>query len=213
MPTDPPTDLPPNPRVHGHTHQALNPPTMCYSNTAVTSSDRCVPSSYYAALRDRMGKSPWVQRTKRPQNSSTTHIHERTRPPTHPHNDPTTHRSTDLPIHDVLQSCCGTYSGKHVGRSRIYPSAVLKISLIADSRPPRGASEPSLEGRLSKAPARRGGHRRPLVRQRHRGLLCGAGVETPRVRGSPSGARESQLSSGYVRRKIIQRSPLPRSIT
>ena len=48
------------------------------------------------------------------------------------------------------------------------------------------------------APARRGGHRRPFFRYRVRGLLCGAGVDPPRGRGRPSGARESQLFFGDI---------------
>ena len=58
---------------------------------------------------------------------------------------------------------------------------------------PGERSDPSPRGRLFKGPARRVGHRRPFFRRGLRGLLCGAGVELPRGRGRPSGARESQL--------------------
>ena len=59
---------------------------------------------------------------------------------------------------------------------------------------------------LSTPPARRGGHRSPFFRRRLRALLCGAGVEPPRGRGRPSGARESQLFWGYVTTTYFQRS-------
>ena len=51
---------------------------------------------------------------------------------------------------------------------------------------------------LSTPPARRVGHRCPFFRRGLRGLLCGAGVEPRRGRGSPSGDRESQLFLAYV---------------
>ena len=38
------------------------------------------------------------------------------------------------------------------------------------------------------------------------GLLCGKGVEPPRGRGRPSGARESQLFLGIIQQKCFQRS-------
>ena len=50
--------------------------------------------------------------------------------------------------------------------------------------------------------ARRGGHRRPFFRRQIIGLHCGKGVQPPRGRGRPSGARESQLF-GYVITKIF----------
>ena len=121
QPTHPPT----HPRTHRHTHQAIHTSTMYYySSTAVTySSSRCVPSSY-AALRGRVVKAPWVQKTKL-QNTSTTHSHERTRPPTHTNTDPTTHRRTNLPTHDVLQRYSSTYSSTCVCTCRVYPCVVV----------------------------------------------------------------------------------------
>ena len=69
------------------------------------------------------------------------------------------------------------------------------------------------------APARRVVHRRPFSRRHVIGLLCGKGVEPPRGRGRPSGARESQVFWGYIITKTFQRSiwtslllPLPSSI-
>ena len=52
--------------------------------------------------------------------------------------------------------------------------------------------------RVETPPDRRGGHRRPFFRYRVIGLLCGKGVEPPRGRERPSGARESQLFFGYI---------------
>ena len=125
----------------------------------------------------------------------------------HTHTDPTTHRRTDLPTHDVLQQYCSTYSRIRVGTCRVYPCAVLGFPFFYDSPPPRGASDPSPEGHLFKAPARGVGHRRPFFRWCHRGLPCRAGVEPPRGRGRSSGARESQLFFGYVTtKKYFQRS-------
>ena len=75
----------------------------------------------------------------------------------------------------------------------VYSCVVLGFLFFYDYPPPRRASDPSPGGRLSTPPARRVGHRRPFFRRGLRGLLCGAGVELPRGRGRPSGARESQL--------------------
>ena len=116
--TQPPT----HPPAYRHTHQAIHPP-MYYSSKAVTYSSRCVSSSY-AALRGRVVKAPWVQKTKL-QNTSTTHSHERTRPPTHTNTDPTTHRRTNLPTHDVLQRYSSTYSSTCVCTCRVYPCVVV----------------------------------------------------------------------------------------
>ena len=48
----------------------------------------------------------------------------------------------------------------------------------------------------------------PLFRRQVIGLLCGKGVEPPRGRGRPSGARESQLFFGYVVTKIFSKMHL-----
>ena len=142
---------------------------------------------------------------KKLQNTSTTHRHERTRPPTRPQTDINTNRLTDLPTHDVLQQYCSTCSRACVGTCRVYPCAVLRFPFFNDSPRPRGASDPSSEGRLFKAPARRVGYRRPFFRRGHRWLLRGAGVEPLRGCERPSGARESQLIFGYVTTKIFSK--------
>ena len=54
------------------------------------------------------------------------------------------------------------------------------------------------------APARRVVDRRPFFRRQIVGLLCGKGVEPPRGRGRPSGARESQVFFGYILTKILK---------
>ena len=72
---------------------------------------------------------------------------------------------------------------------------------LKDGFDSHGHADPSPGGRLFKAPALRAGNRRPLFRRRLRGLLCGAGVEPPRGRGRPSGARESQLFFGCYSNK------------
>ena len=59
--------------------------------------------------------------------------------------------------------------------------------------------------RVATPPARRGGHRRPFFRYRLKGLLCGAGVEPPRGRGRPSGARESQVLFEYIITKTFSK--------
>ena len=165
-----------------------------------------LPSSCYAALRDQVVKTPWVQKTKL-QNASTTHSHERTRPPTHTHTDPTTHRRTDLPTHDVLQRYCST-----AGHALVHAEFILvscwDYHFLTILRHPGERADPSAGGHLFKAPARRVSHRRPFFRRCHRGLLCGAGVEPPRGRGRPSGARESQLFFGYVVTKIFSKMHL-----
>ena len=58
------------------------------------------------------------------------------------------------------------------------------------------------------APARRVVHRRPFFRRQTVGLLCGKGVEPPRGRGGPSGARESQLFFGYIVTKTLSNTHL-----
>ena len=55
------------------------------------------------------------------------------------------------------------------------------------------------------APARRVVHRRPFFRRQIVGLLCGKGVEPPRGRGRPSGARESQVFFGYIITKVFSK--------
>ena len=80
----------------------------------------------------------------------------------------------------------------------LFCCVVLGFSFFYDSLPLRGASDPSPGERLSTPPARRDGHRRSFFRSCFRGLLCGAGVESPGDRGRPSEARESQLFLVYV---------------
>ena len=61
------------------------------------------------------------------------------------------------------------------------------------------------------APARRVVHRRPFFRWQIVGLLCRKGVEPPRGRGRPRGARESPAVFGYVYyNKIVFKDPFGR---
>ena len=52
--------------------------------------------------------------------------------------------------------------------------------------------------RSSDAPRSPSLARHPLCAGHREGLLCGKGVEPPRGRGKPSGARESQVFFGYI---------------
>ena len=54
------------------------------------------------------------------------------------------------------------------------------------------------------APARRVVDRRPFFRRQVIGL-CGKGLAPPRGRGRPSGARESQLFSGYILTNVFSK--------
>ena len=98
-----------------------------------------------------------------------------------------------------MYSCSSTY---HTAAHALVQSLFLCRSgismFLGFSATPRGASDPSPRRCLFKAPARRVGHRRPFFRRGLRRLLCGSGVDPPRGRGRPSGARESQVFFGYV---------------
>ena len=146
--------------------------------------------------------TPWVQKTKL-QNTST---QTRTHSPTHTHTDPTTHRRTNLPTHEVLQQYCSTYSRTCVGTCRGYPCVVQGFPFLKIPRHPRERSGQSPGGRLFKAPARQVGFRRPFFRRGNRGLMSGAGMARSWCRGRPGGARESQLFFGYIVTKIVKDS-------
>ena len=70
----------------------------------------------------------------------------------------------------------------------------------------RLAATPRSEQTLPReALARRVSHRGPFFRCHLKGLLCGAGVDPPPGRGSPSGAREAQLFLGYTITNIFSK--------
>ena len=83
-------------------------------------------------------------------------------------------------------------------------AVTLGFPCIYDYPPHRGASR-SFPGRPP-LPARRVVHRRPFFRRQIVGLLCGKGVERPRGRGMPSGARESHVFCGCITINGFQRS-------
>ena len=149
-------------------------------------------------------KAPWVQITKL-RNTSTTHSHEPARPSTHtPTERPTL---THQPTHPRRAIAIQQYVKQHM---RWYVPSLSPVSCwdfhcFTILCHPGERANPSPGGRFFKAPARRVGHRRPFFRRGLRGLLCGSGVEPPRGRGRPSGARESQLFLGYVTTKIFSK--------
>ena len=153
---------------------------------------RCTPWS--------SGESTWVQKTKL-QKMSTTHSHERTHALTHPYTDLTTEPRTNLPTHGVLQHY-SRYWGHTAGHACVGHAEFLPVScrdfhfLTIPCHPEERAIRPR-EG-LSTPPARPTGHGRPFFRRNVRGLLYGGGIAPTRDRRRPSGARDSQLFSGYA---------------
>ena len=137
------------------------------------------------------------------QNTSTTHSHERTSPPTYTHrpNHPPTHRPTHPRRATAIQ--------QHVKQDMRWYMPSLSVCRAGISvfltilRHPGERSDPSPGGHLFKAPARRVGHRRPFFRRGHRGLMYGAGMARSWCRGGSGGAREPQLFFGYVITKIL----------
>ena len=79
------------------------------------------------------------------------------------------------------------------------PEMLETTSLPTDPPPPRGASDPSPGGRLSRPPARRVGRRRLFCCPRPRGLLCGAGVARPCVCGCSCSCTDLFLLCVHVR--------------
>ena len=190
--TQPPTQ----PRTHRHTHQAIHPPTMYYSSTAVTYSSRCGPSSYiqrsapWSSGESPMG--PGTCKTRQPPIPTNalahTPAHTSTQPPTDAPTYPPTTCYSNTAVHTA---------GHALVHAEFIPVSCWYFHFLTILRHPGERVDPSPGGRLFKAPARRGGHRRPFFRRGHRGLLCGAGVEPPRGRGRPSRTRESHLFFGY----------------
>ena len=128
--------------------------------------------------RERAVKPPWVQKTKG-RNTSNTHSHEHTRSSTHP---PT--------------MCCSNtaeYSSRCVDDTNRV-AMTQGFPCFYDYPPPIGSKQTLRREAL----ARRVVHRRPFFHRQVIGLLCGKGVEPPRGRGKPSGAREWQLFCGYI---------------
>ena len=80
-------------------------------------------------------------------------------------------------------------------------AVILGFAMFYDYPPPRGASRP-FAGRPPLAESFIGARSFPgqIV-----GLLRGKGVEPPRGGGTPSGARESQLFSGYIITKMFSK--------
>ena len=81
---------------------------------------------------------------------------------------------------------------------RVYPprESCWDFHFLRLSATPGSEQTHPREG-LSTPPARRVSHRSPFFLRHLIELLRGAGVEPPRGRGRPSGARESQLFFGY----------------
>ena len=92
------------------------------------------------------------------------HTHTPTEPPTLTHQPTHPRRAAAIQQYTYSRTCVGSAApaAPALGTCRVYPCVVLGFPFFYDSPPPRGARDPSPEGRLCKAPARRVGHRRPF---------------------------------------------------
>ena len=170
---------------------------MYYSSTA-----NDVPGTAVVEV-ERAVKPPWVLKTK-VRNTSNTHSHEHTRPSTQPLTHPPTQQPTDAPTYPPTM-CYSSTAECISSNSRCVADDTNQVEVTLGFLFFRLSATPGSERTLPReAPARRVVHRRPSFRRKIIGLLCGKGVEPPRGRGRPSGARESQVFFRYIITNIFK---------